>query len=90
MKTKELTNKLEELGYSWDSYVYKNNTFIEIFDPCNEEYRDKEIAIVCVNKSYIFDTNTYLFERMAEKYQKELHEILVKYSSTPEEEREND
>lgn len=89
MWTKELTKKLEELEYSWDTYNYKNNTYIEIYDPCIEEYRDEKIATVCVNKPYIFDTNTYLFEQMEKECQKELHELLTKYSSTPEDERED-
>lgn len=88
MLTKELTNRLEELGYSWNTYNYMNNTYIEIYDPYDEEYYDEEIATVCVDKPYIFDTNTFLFEQMDVENQKELHELLSKYSSTPEDERE--
>lgn len=90
MLTEELTKKLDELEYSWDTHDYKNNTYIEIYDPCNEEYPDEEIAIVCVNKPYIFDTNTYLFEQMDEEYQKELFELLEAYSRTPADEREEE
>lgn len=89
MWTKELTKKLEGLEYSWDTYNYKNNTYIEIYDPCIEEYRDEKIAIVCVNKPYILDTNTYLFEQMDKEYQEELNKLLTEYSSTPEDERED-
>lgn len=89
MLTKELTNRLEELRYSWNTYNYENSTYIEIYNPYVEEYYDEEIATVCVNKPYIFDTNTYLFEQMDEEHQKELHELLSKYSSTPEDERED-
>lgn len=89
MLTKELTNRLEELRYSWNTYNYENNTYIEIYDPYDEDYYDEEIATVCVNKPYIFDTNTYLFEQMDEEHQKELHELLTEYSSTPEDERED-
>lgn len=89
MLTKELTNKLEELGYSWNTYNYENNTYIEIYNPYVEEYYDEEIATVCVDKPYIFNTNTYLFEQMDEKHQEELHELLTAYSSTPVDERED-
>ena len=89
MLTKEFTNRLEELRYSWNTYNYENSTYIEIYDPYAEEYYDEEIATVCVDKPYIFDTNTYLFEQMDEEHQKELHELLTAYSSTPVDERED-
>ena len=89
MLTKELTNKLEELGYSWNTYNYENNTYIEIYNPYVEEYYDEEIATVCVDKPYIFNTNTYKFWRIGKECQKELYELLSKYASTPEDERED-
>lgn len=89
MWTKELTTKLEELGYGWDDYDYQNNTYIDIYDPYNEDDPDETIATVCVNKSHILDTNTYQFNNLNEECKKELHELLTKYSSTPEDERED-
>lgn len=89
MWTKEFTNKLEELGYDWDDYDYQNNTYIDIYDPYNEDDPDETIATVCVNKSHILDTNTYQFNNLYEECKKELHELLTEYSSTPEDERED-
>lgn len=89
MWTKELTKKLEELGYDWDDYDYQNNTYIDIYDPYNEDDPDETIATVCVNKSHILDTNTYQFNNLYEECKKELHELLTEYSSTPEDERED-
>lgn len=87
MLTKELTNKLEELGYDWEIFE-DQGTYIYIFDYQTPD-PDEELAIVRVDKPYIFNTNTYKFWRIGKEYQKELHELLTEYSSTPEDERED-
>lgn len=89
MWTKELTKKLEELGYGWDDYDYQNNTYIDIYDPYDHDDPDETIATVCTNKPYTFNTNTYKFNYLREEYKKELHELLTEYSSTPADERDN-
>ena len=87
MLTKELTNRLEELGYDWE-IIEDNGTYIYIYDYITPD-PDCELAIVRVDKAYIFDTNMYKFLRIGEQQQKELHELLSKYASTPEDERED-
>lgn len=89
MLTKELTNRLEELGYGWDMYDYVNNTYIDIYNPHNHDDPDEVLATVCTNKPYTFNTNTYQFNNLNEEYKKELHELLTEYSSTPADERED-
>lgn len=89
MLTKELTNKLEELGCDWDIYNILNNTYMDIYNPQDEDYPDEKIATVCVNKPYILNTDTYNFNNLCEEYQKELYKLLTGYSSTPEDERED-
>nr|DAL26925.1 MAG TPA_asm: hypothetical protein [Caudoviricetes sp.] len=89
MKTKELTKKLEELEYSWDTYDYYNNTYIDIYGIGDGEHHDEELATVCVSKQYILNTNYDLFEEMSKEDRKELYELLDEYSSTPEDERED-
>lgn len=87
MLTKELTKKLEELGYDWE-IIEDNGTYIYIYDYTTPD-PDYELAIVRVDKAYVFDTNMYKFFRIGEQQQKELHELLSKYSSTPVDERED-
>lgn len=87
MLTKELTKKLEELGYDWE-IIEDNGTYIYIYDYITPD-PDYELAIVRIDKAYMFDTNMYKFFRIGEQQQKELHELLTEYSSTPEDEREN-
>lgn len=87
MLTKELTNRLEELGYDWE-IIEDNGTYIYIYDYITPD-PDYELAIVRVDKAYIFDTNMYKFLRIGEQQQKELHELLTEYASTPEDERED-
>ena len=89
MLTKELTKKLEELGYGWDDYDYQNNTYIDIYDPYDEDDPDETIATVCVSEAYTLNTNTYQFNNLNEECKKELHELLAEYSNTPEDERED-
>lgn len=89
MWTKELTKKLEELEYSWDTYDYYNNTYIDIYGIGDGEHHDEELATVCVSKQYILNTNYDLFEEMSKEDRKELYELLDEYSSTPEDERED-
>lgn len=89
MLTKELTKKLEELEYSWDTYDYYNNTYIDIYGIGDGEHHDEELATVCVSKQYILNTNYDLFEEMSKEDRKELYELLDEYSSTPEDERED-
>ena len=87
MWTKELTNRLEELGYDWE-IIEDNGTYIYIYDYITPD-PDYELAIVRVDKAYIFDTNMYKFLKIGEQQQKELHKLLAEYSSTPEDERED-
>lgn len=87
MLTKEFTNKLEELRYDWE-IIEDNGTYIYIYDYITPD-PDYELAIVRVDKAYIFDTNMYKFLRIGEQQQKELHELLTEYSSTPADERED-
>lgn len=87
MLTKELTKKLEELGYDWE-IIEDNGTYIYIYDYITPD-PDYELAIVRIDKAYIFDTDTYKFLRIGEQQQKELNELLSKYSSTPVDERED-
>lgn len=89
MWTKELTKKLEELGYGWDTYNLLNNIYMDIYNPQDEDDPDEAIASVCVNKPYILSTDTYKLNDFCEEYQKELYELLTEYSSTPEDERED-
>lgn len=89
MWTKELTKKLEELGYGWDIYNLLNNTYMDIYNPYDEDDPDETIATVCVSKAYALDTNTYQFNNLNAECKKELHELLTAYSSTPVDERED-
>ena len=89
MLTKELTNRLEELGYDWDIYNILNITYMDIYNPQDEEYPNEKIATVCVNKPHILNTDTYNFNNLYEEYQKELYKLLDEYSNTPEDERED-
>lgn len=89
MWTKELTKKLEELGYGWDTYNLLNNIYMDIYNPQDEYDPDEAIASVCVNKPYILSTDTYKLNDFCEEYQKELYELLTEYSSTPADERED-
>lgn len=89
MWTKELTKKLEGLGYEWDIYNIFDNAYMDIYNPQDEDYPNEKIATVCVNKPHILNTDTYNFNNLCEEYQKELHELLTEYSSTPKDERED-
>lgn len=90
METKEFTKMLEKSGYGWDTYNFLNNTYIDIYNPRDEDDPGETIATVCVNKPYILNTDSYKFNDLHEEYQKELYELLDEYSSTPEGERGND
>lgn len=87
MLTKELTNRLEELRYDWE-IIEDNGTYIYIYDYITPD-PDEELAIVRVDKPYIFNTNTYKFWRIGKEYQKELYKLLDEYSNTPTDERED-
>lgn len=89
MWTKELTKKLEEIGYDWNDYDYRNNTYIDIYIPYNEDNSYEVVATVCTSETYSLNTNTYQFNNLDEEYKKELHELLTKYSSTPVDERKD-
>lgn len=87
MLTKEFTNRLEELRYDWE-IIEDNGTYIYIYNYTTPD-PDYELAVVRVDKAYMFDTNMYKFFRIGEQQQRELHELLTEYSSTPADEREN-
>lgn len=79
MKTKEFIKKVEELGFRTthaNEYIYIENRMV---DTC---------AIVDRYCRYGFNTNFDDFYELKEETKKELFNLLVEYSSTPQKERE--
>ena len=89
MLTKELTNKLEELGYKWTSYQFRNDAYIDIYNPYSQDDPYEVVASVCTDKPFILNTDNYQFDYLNKDAKRELHELLTEYSSTPEDERED-
>ena len=91
MKTKEFIEKVEELGFDVEVLYYKKDDSIEI--ERRIVIRNKEnkcvVSVVWAERVYEFDNSWICFTKLTEELQKkELFDLLVKYSSTPIEERE--
>ena len=91
MKTKEFIEKVEELGFDVEVIYYKKDDSIEI--ERRIVIRNKEnkcvVSVVWAERVYEFDNSWICFTKLTEELQKkELFNLLIKYSSTPIEERE--
>ena len=76
MKTKEFIKRVEELGYTIFS---TNEPFIEIYD-----HRERILAVVSREEQYQFNSIS------GEHITKTLFDLIVEYTSTPPEDREEE
>lgn len=81
MKTKEFIKRVEELGYFVNSF----KGYYEIRDV------DK-VIIAVINKTIFlqFSTDYPGWDKLCDKDRKELYNLVIKYASTPIEDREED
>ena len=90
MKTKEFIEKVKELGF--DVEVKSIDDFIKIEHKI--VIRNKEnkcvVSALWTERVYEFDNRWEYFTKLAEETKKELFDLLVKYSSTPIEGREEE
>lgn len=84
MKTKEFIERVKSLGLDveYDYHSYEENLEVVLFNAL--------IANVSNDCEYEFDTNYPDFRKLSKKRKKDLFELLVEYSSTPIEEREQE
>lgn len=82
MKTKEFIQKVKSLGLDveYDYHSYEENLEVVLFNSL--------IVNVSNDCEYEFDTNYPDFRKLSKKRKKDLFELLVEYSSTPIDERE--
>lgn len=83
MKTKEFIEKVEELGFE----VNSNGSIISVKNS-KEDY----MTVADIGKENEFEVNTfnYLFYYVKDNTKKDLFDLMVKYASTPIEEREEE
>ena len=90
MKTKEFIEKVKELGF--DVEVKSIDDFIKIEHKI--VIRNKEnkcvVSALWAERVYEFDNRWESFTKLTEETKKQLFDLLVKYSSTPIKEREEE
>lgn len=83
MKTKEFIEKVEELGFDVAVKEYNNEKRIQLFN--SDGYTVSKVSTECICEGI---TAFNGFTNLQKDLKKQLFELLVEYSSTPIEERE--
>lgn len=80
MLTKDFIREVKSLGFIVD----KSDEGTALI----ENSKNVTVAYVIIDKMYEFDTAYYVFEEIPESIKKKLFDLLVEYTSTPIDERE--